>query len=282
MNFRILRPINTKRLIISLLIFVSVFFFCVSVASAALTTINTNNNSNSEWSSVPVFQVDATGDLNPEANANCNDGNNTVDIVNTYVASGPAGGTPLSLYFMVQMAGANALSGSNHAISAYIDCSGAFDHTDPTNSNAIYIPNSSNGEIVISGDGEWQNPNNWAFVGADLGERPANALMNVEWQIDLDTIAQNPSGFNCNANSVARVAFTVAKVDSSFAYVCTYDVTPDAAYNVPTLLEMQSLQARNRTENPALTVIGLISVVASISFGFISYITYRNQKQRPH
>jgi hypothetical protein len=279
MNFRILRLFISKQFLLTIMVSMSVFFFGVSVASAALTTINTNNSSNSEWSSVPVFLVDATGDLNPEANANCNDGNNTVDIINTYVASGPAGGTPLSLYFMAQMAGSNALSGSNHAISAYIDCNGAFDHTDPTNSNAIYIPNSSNGEIVISGDGEWQNPNNWAFVGANLGERPANALMNVEWQIDLDTIAQNPSGYNCNANSVARIAFTVAKLDSSFAYVCTYDVTPDAAYNVPTLLEMRSLQARNRSEKLVLTVVGLVSVVAAISFGSISYLTYRKQKQ---
>jgi len=279
MNFRFLRPFNPKRFLFVLLILICFFLFGVSAASAALVTINTNNNSNLEWSAVAAFQEDPTGDLNPEANASCNDGTNTVDIVKTFVASGPAGGTPTSLYFMAEMAGANALSTQNHAISAYIDCSGAFDRTDPTNSNAIYVPNSSNGELVVSGDGEWQNPNNWAFVGADLGERPGNALKNVEWQIDFDTISGNPSGFNCTANSVARIAFTVAKVDSSFAYICTYDVTSDAAFNVPTLIEMQSLQARNKPINSVLTVIGLVSAVAAISFGFISYLTFRKQKK---
>ncbi len=279
MNFHSLNPFASKRFVFCLMTFLSLFFFSVSIASAALTSINTNNNSNTEWSSVPVFQEDPTGDLNPEANASCNDGNNTVDLVRTYVASGPAGGTPTSLYFMAEMAGANALSGQNHAVSAYIDCSGEFDHTDKTNSNAIYVPNSSNGEFVISGDGEWQNPNNWAFVGGTLGERPANALTHVEWQIDFDTIAENPSGYNCSANSVARIAFTVAKLDSSYAYICTYDQTSDAAFNVPTLLEMKSLQVVNKPDQSTFKVVAIISLVSATLFGFTSFLTLRKQKR---
>ena len=277
MKFFVFKPSLSRQLVFSFLTVLCVLFFSVSIASAALTTINTNNNSNLEWANVIAFQEDPTGDLNPEANASCNDGNNTVDLVKTFVASGPVGGTPTSLYFMAQMAGANALSGQNHAISAYIDCSGNFDHTDITNSNAIYVPNSSNGELVVSGDGDWQNPSNWAFVGGDLGERPGNALMNVEWQIDFDTIASNPSGYNCTANSVARIAFTVAKLDSSFAYICTYDVTSDAAFNVPTLLEMKSLQSRNFPDKPILTVIASIFMVAALTIGLILYFSFRKQ-----
>ncbi len=279
MMFRVLGPYIRKRFFLSLMIALSVLFFGVSIASAALTSINTNNNSNAEWASVPVFQEDPTGDLNPESNASCADGNNTVDIVKTYVASGPTGGSPTSLYFMVQVAGANAISGQNHAVSAYIDCSGGFDHTDPTNTNAIYVGASANGEFVIGGDCEWPQPNNWAYLGANLGERPANALTNVEWEIDFDTISGNPSGFNCNANSIARIAFTVAKMDSSFAYVCTYDVTPDAAFNVPTLAKMRSLQANRYSNRQVLIPIALVSAVFAVSFGFIGYMNIRRQKK---
>jgi hypothetical protein len=279
MMFRIRQPIVSKRFLLSLTIALSFIFFSVSVASAALTTINTNNNSNTEWSSVPVFMEDPTGDLNPESNSNCADGNNTVDLVKVYVASGPSGGTPTALYFMAQMAGANALSGQNHAVSAYIDCSGDFDHTDPKNSNAIYVGASSNGEFGLAGDGEWPQPNNWAFLGANVGERPANALTNVEWQIDFDTITGNPTGSNCTANSVAHIAFTVAKLDSSFSYVCSYDVTSSAAFNVPTLLTMRSLTARNDPGKPILSIIGLASVVAAVSFAFISYHTFQKEKK---
>lgn len=224
----------------------ALIFSLLSVSSvlAALYTINTNNNSGSDWSGVPVFQTDPSGDLS----GSCAGGDGTDDIIETYVATGPEGASPVEwIYFRIRTASASAVSSSDHWVSAYVDCPPY--GKDTKDLNVIYIPST---DQVIMGDGDWPDPTNTRDYGTPpniQSERPADTLDTLEWSADFATFRGNPSygtprDPNCTADiNPAYVSFTVYKVTSG-VYECTYDETPFAGIDLPTDVTLTNLSTQ--------------------------------------
>jgi hypothetical protein len=276
---RSLMKLNKSQIFIIGITMVSVTaLLSVSIVMAALFTINTNNNSASDWSGVPVFQTDPSGDLN----AACTGGDGTVDIIETYVASGPEGSDPVEwIYFRIRTASANAVSTENHIVSAYLDCPPFGE--DIKDLNVMYF---GYDDVIVFADGLLPNPDQAGSYGnppRPEGERPADALDTVEWSVDYATFSGNPSygnprDPNCTPDSEAQIKFSTVKVTSQNQYVCTFDETTYSGFNLPTVVKINNFSTNSGLSGQGYLLISVIFLMTAIIICVMGFLYVRRKK----
>ena len=135
--------ITHQKIAIGLTIAIVLTLLSVSGAMAVLFTIDTTNNNGTEWGAIQVFQTDASGDQN----TSCSGADGRDDIIETKVASGPAGGPASWMYLRLKTAQANALAVQGHIATAYLDCNADGLGDDPNENSAIYRP--TRDEVIL-------------------------------------------------------------------------------------------------------------------------------------
>lgn len=275
---------------ISLIFALTLGFLTVSFASAILYTIDTDNNSASDWASVPVFQTDPSGDVNPS----CTGGDGKDDIIETFVATGPAD-PPTHIYFGVRTASPNAVSTANHQVAAYVDCWP--DGTPPNGpeDNDVVIMYRGEPDHVIYGDGHWgeggnDRPTPWYIIidqyseGGPEGEHPADGLDRVEWGMpfsDFDVIKQPLPEYepNCGPDSEARIIFYTYKVTMFGSFDCDYDETVFAGFDIPTVVELNSLNAQSTSGGNDKLVVSAAAFLGALAVGGLGLLLLRKRNQ---
>lgn len=269
----ILRP--KRKLLLGGTITLVAVLLTISVASATLVSINTNDNTAADWSGVPLFVSDSNGDLN----TSCSGAASTDDIIETYVASGPSGGgSPSYIYFLVKFASTNVgfVPAQYHQVSAFMDCAPA--GQDNLDANVIYrgYP-----DQVALCNGVSPNPDCFLYSSSGTeGQRPLNGTSNytLEWRGSFGDMATftAPGPLNCTNNNIATIKFTSYRVTNFGTYSCTYDETSTRAFNSPTAVDMVSMQASNQADDPFL-VISLVAASAAILAGAVGYSLLQNK-----
>lgn len=264
--------ITHQKIAIGLTIAIVLTLLSVSGAMAVLFNIDTTNNSGSEWSVVPIFQTDATGDQN----TSCSAADGRDDIIETKVASGPAGGPASWMYFRLKTAIPSALAVQGHITSAYLDCNADGIGDDPIENQAIYRP--TRDEVILC-DGNEPNPVNCIGYGEGtpndnplLGERPNDALDTVEFRVPIADLATL-----CQTNTINIRFRTVLINTTTGVYVCEYDNTSFKGFNVPTAIKLSSLQARNAGNSSTYLFISGAALLAAISFAALGWFYFRRQ-----
>jgi hypothetical protein len=258
---------STQKIVWSFLLTIAVLLFTSSIAFASLYNINTDDNTWTDWSSVPLFLSDATGDVS----GSCSGGTSKDDIVEVYVATGPIGSVPSHIYVRAKTAAENAISVQFHQISAYLDCPPT--GQDTLDANVIYRPF---GDQVALGNGITPNPDVrlYASPGTE-GERPDDALDTVEWTGSFADMASftAPGALNCTPSSTAQIKITSFKVKSTGTYDCTYDETTWRGFNIPTAVRLVSF---NAARNNTLLVLSISALLLSVVIGSVGlYIASR-------
>ncbi len=267
---------NKQKTLIVFALTSAILLLTVSSVFAVLYNIDTNNNSVSDWSGVPVFQSDSSGDVS----SSCTGGDTRDDIIQTYVASGPAGGTPTWIYLRARMAGSNAIGVNQHWVGVFIDCAPAGEDNQDT---VIFFD--AQGDDVYAGDGFKTSgkytPDNIAGCGTgETGERPSDGLDTVEWSCDWDLISSNPTGANCDAGSVAQIKFMSFKVTAGLIpeFDCMYDETTYSGFNIATNVELASFTNKNQDNNLYLILFSISALFAILLIVFL-LIYLRNIKE---
>ncbi len=267
--------ITHQKIAIGLTIAIVLTLLSVSGAMAVLVTIDTTNNNGTEWGAIQVFQTDASGDQN----TSCSGADGRDDIIETKVASGPAGGPASWMYLRLKTAQANALAVQGHIATAYLDCNADGLGDDPNENSAIYRP--TRDEVILC-DGNEPNPVNCIGYGEgtindnpNLGERPAtNGPDTVEWRVpiaDMATLCQT---------STINIRFRTVLINTTTgAYVCEFDNTSfnGFKFNVPTAIKLSSLQARNADNSSTYLFISGAALLAAISFAALGWFYFRRQ-----
>ena len=290
----------TRKAATGLVFALALTLLTVSAVFAALHTIDTNNNSVSDWGSVPIYQLDDPDDYN----TSCPDADGNDDIIETYVASGPPGepdDLPTHLYFRVRTNGTNAVSAQYHWVAVYVDCGpyvdppGEPNPPDGTDNNDVLIIYRGPADHVVYGDGQWlsgyDHPTPEYIIqtqyaqGGPEGERPANGTDTVEWGMPMDdynviTQAWPSYSPNCGPNSQASIKFYTYKVTSGLRYDCTYDETEfgPIIFDIPTVVELNSLsaQATSGVDRLAISAAALLGAAAVGGLGLL-LVHRRNQ-----
>lgn len=274
------KKIRNQKLIVAILLALTAMLTTISIATATLADINTNNGTNTEWASVPLFQTDSAGDVN----TSCTGFDGRDDIIEVKVASGPASGPVDKIYFNVTLNSTLSAAVQLHQISAYLDCTPA--GADNADANVLYRPFP---DQLVLGNGVLPNPDVKLFAnnGTD-GERynaPTTNNYTLEWGIDIDEFINwnvgSQGSLNCGKNSQPQIIIRTLKVLSgSGAYDCTYDETYFRGFNIPTLVKLANLEANPKPDNLVLKSISIISLASAISIGFIGFNVFRKNKKQ--
>ena len=209
------------------------------------------------------------------------------------VAPGPSDPPP-PLSLADTTADARALSDPNHQDSAYIDCGPDGAPPDGPEVNDVVVMYRGPADHVVFGDGFWGGggndrptpyyiiPNQYAQGGPE-GERPDDALDRVEWGMpfaDFDAIKGPLPEYdpNCGPDSEARVKFYTYKVTGSGSYECGYDETDWAGFDIPTVVELNSLSAQSTSgvDKMAISAAALLGAAVLGGLGLL-LIHRRNQ-----
>jgi len=282
----------TRKAATGLVFALMIALLSVSFAFAALHAIDTTNDSIEDWASVPVFQTDSSGDVNPS----CSGGDGTDDIIETYVATGPSD-PPTHIYFRVRTASASAISTSTHQVAAYIDCGPGGAAPDGPDQNDVVIAYRGAEDHVIFGDGAWglggeEIPTPLYLYldtyseGGLEGERPSNGQDTVEWGMpfaDFSVIASNPEYDpeyvpNCGPGSEARISFFTYKVTFFGSYDCSYDQTDFAGFDIPTVVELNSLSAQSTSGGDRLAISAAALLGAAVLGGLGLLLVHRRNQ----
>lgn len=243
----------------------------VSGAMAVFYTIDTTNNSGSEWSVVPIFQTDAN-----DLNTGCSAADGRDDIIETKVAEGPASGPASWMYFRLKTALPSALAVQGHITFAYLDCNADGLGDDRDEYQAVYLPYR---DQVLLCEGNEPDPMNCLGYGEGtpndnphLGERPDDALDTVEFRVPIADLSSW-----CQTNRINIRFRTVLINTTSGAYVCEYDNTSFRPFRVPTAVKLSSLQARNAGNSSTYLFISGAALLAAISFAALGWFYFRRQ-----
>ena len=197
-------------------------------------------------------------------------------------------------------ASTSAVSDQYHQVSAYVDCGPDGAPPDGPEQNDAVIIYRGPGDHVVYGDGYWggggnERPTaiflevNQYAVGGPEGERPLDALDRVEWGMpfaDLDVLIGYPYetyGFppydpNCGPGSEARVRFYTYKVTSGGQYECGYDETDWAGFDIPTVVELNSLSAQSTSGVDRLAV-SAAALLGAAAVGGLGLLLIHKRKQ---
>jgi hypothetical protein len=86
-----------------------------------------------------------------------------------------------------------------------------------------------------------------------------------------------PSPLNCTPSSLVRIKFSSVSVNSGGLYLCTYDETGWRDFDIPTVVEMESIKATNQNEKPLL-FISIAALLAAVVVGAIGFTLSRKIK----
>jgi hypothetical protein len=242
----------------------------LSGALAALYTIDTNNNSAAEWSSVPVFQTDPNNDVA----TSCDAADGRDEIIQTKVASGPASVSfPTHIYFQITTLAADALSVSGHIASVYIDCDrdGVAEVSDR---NAIY---KAPVDDVTLCEGQEPNPVNCLLYGIDgppKGERPGDALSTVEYGIP---IADLPAACQEQVDIKFRTVKLYTSGPQQGLFECLFDETPFRGWDIPTDVTLASMNASSGGGQSYLIYLSVAALLLAVAAGGIGLYIYKRQ-----
>ena len=260
-----------------------------SAASAIFYDINTNNASGSDWAGVSVFATDAQGDLNSgctsEGCTTCASGQlDTDDIIETYVATGPATSAQDAIYFRVRFkapyTGTTPVSAPQyHAITAYLDCP-PYGKDDADVSVAYFAKDS-----LTMGDGNLPNPNNYVPYDPPVttGERPASPDNDtLEFSVTLADI-EGLTASNCAADTEgnypsAYVSFAAVQVNTLGLYSCTFDEAAARLFSIPTAVELGQMQASSARAS-TWGALSLASLAAAVVLGGYTLLRLRKRAQ---
>jgi hypothetical protein len=269
-----IKPSRKLILIISVTLFA--LLLTVSVVSAALLNINTNDGTASDWSGVSLFQSDPVDDLN----GSCTGGTDQDDIIETYVASGPAGTSPNNIYFLVKFKNTNPSASAiqYHQISAYMDCqdSGGNYGQDNLDANVVYRPFADQ-TVLCNGvqDCKLYNTND------PNGQRATSGTSNftLEWLgvfNDMETFT-TPGPLNCSDQEIARIKIIAFKSNTQGFYSCTFDETGWRDFNSPTDVDIVSLNSSNPFEDPKFFISTVSLALALLIGSFALYISVKKK-----
>lgn len=277
MNVKSILHKPTRNLFLAIIISFVGVFITVSIASATLITINTDDATAADWSGATLFYSDPSGDLD----ANCTTGDNRDDIIEVYVASGPAGeNQPISIYFLVKFADTNPnnTSQGNHQVSAYLDCpdgGGSFGQ-DELDASVLYIP--AVDETALC-NGVLPNPSCTMYGESDTkGQNATSGTANytLEWQgLYADMAAFTaPGALNCTNNNLARIKISSYKLNPAGKYACTFDETVWRDFNSPTAVRLNSLEATNQQMN-ILIIKSIAAIIATLLVSTLVFLKFK-------
>jgi hypothetical protein len=272
----------TRKAAIGLVFALALALLSVSAVFAALQAIDTNNTTD-DWATAVPFQTDASGDVND----GCSGYSGKDDIIQTFVATGPSD-PPTHIWFGVKTAAASAISDQYHQVSAYIDCGPDGAPPDGPEVNDAVIIYRGPADQVVYGDGFWggggnDRPTPYYIITTQYpqngpeGERPDDAIDKVEWGMpfsDFDVIKEPLPEYdpNCGSGSEARVKFYTFKVTAFGSYDCGYDETDWAGFDIPTVVELNSLSAQSNSagvDRLTISAAALLGAAAVAGLGFM-------------
>lgn len=241
---------SKARLAITSLAVVIALLAVVTVVYAAMYVINTNDGSAAEWSSQGInsFQADPASDVVTAS----------VDILETWVARSLTNTNRISptINFLMRMNSGTPLQNTANLAVAILDCDNDNDTNFDANdrliayvlaggtamlNDAVYIGYGDYSNFWYAGESETEDHNLGQVVGSF-----------VEWGVPLSDIDQTPGYCQDTPNvRFATVRITVSGFPSTIQ-VAVYDQIPTfRGYNVPTAVQVETLEAHAQPTNVA-------------------------------
>lgn len=249
----------------------------VSVASAAMFIINTNDASVAEWTtqSIPVFQTDPV-DGGVTASMDLLDAWVARSITNTNAAS-------QTLNFRATFNSSTPLSTAATAVIAVLDCDG--DNVignDAADRAIVYI---RTGNMALADDaiyviyGDYSN--NYWFAGSEnpevlnppFGEPVGNS---IEWAVPLAELDATDPNY-CQSPIGIRFATANVSVNIFSGQISVTYVDQNSAfnrYNVPTAVRLETLEARAQP-----TSVATFGIVLGLAVALGVVIVARSRRQ---